>query len=389
MESFSQDWVPITFKSISRQELPEAITIAQALPFVMPNAIKNTQAKFDNNILWVSYDIPVELHTELCQSGYVVYGTKEQEDFIHISLMSTDIWYYDMIQVIEHPYIPTLIDLPRDMYKLICSQLTFTEQLNLRLVCRETHTLIHYSDFELDLEKPNFKSSKLMEKAGKIVAECHDLVIVRYTKWDGYGGRYMPNEYKTFGTLFSKYCKCAARCNAYNCGVPEHLTLILFGKTYYFKEIMNNIPQLITLEKLLYLLECDKELTDAKNSFTKKDKRLMSEHSRNHKLSYETKENASHFHKTNDCYVKYNKDLRQIFDISEWFNRVKDMICGITPLIGIDKFVAIDEAIAFGQEVLKNYKKVRRILHLQKQEYHDKKHHKDRYGYNSSSSDSD
>src|SRR5207253_11228412 len=44
--------------------------------------------------------------------------------------------------------------------------------------------------------------------------------------------------------------------------------------------------------------------------------------------SHEVRDNPTHFHKTNDCYVKYNKDLRKIFNVSEWFKAVKDMICG-------------------------------------------------------------
>lgn len=398
MESFPDNWVPVTLK-----EPPDdkPLTLAQIIPFITP--VENLRAKFDGRILWVSYDISEALHAELCQSGYVVYGTREKENMIHISLMSQEQWYWDFIQVVTpEPIVvsTTILDLVPDVVKLICLKLTFTDQLNLRLVCKGLYPLIYYYDFKNRDEGTSSKDSKLM------IRVCRDITIKCYAIiWNRYRVQhpksyiwYLPDEYKKLGECFSKEIKCSSDKKHYwhydhdyysGCGNPDHQYLVIFHQNWTLTNIMQNIEQLMIMDKLIKLLDFDKELTSKKNSFNDKDKRLMGEQSKNYKYSYEIQGNCAHFHKTNDCYIKYNKDLRRLFNVGEWFNVVKDMLTGLKPLITMDKIVKIDEAIVFGQKVLENYCEVRKILSEVRRAYFDKHGHGRHYSAPSKESDSD
>ena len=158
------------------------------------------------------------------------------------------------------------------------------------------------------------------------------------------------------------------------CGIESHMSINIFNKKCNFKQIIENIGNLIILEKLFELLELDNKLTMTKNSFTKKDKY-------DYFLSGDVKDNPQHFYKTNNCYIKYNKDLRQIFGVSEWFKNAKDMLCNIKPLICA--------SIEFGKKVLTNYEKVRNVLHKCKKIYFDKHRYGEKHEKNKSNSWSD
>ena len=81
--------------------------------------------------------------------------------------------------------------------------------------------------------------------------------------------------------------------------------------------MLDNIDFIKSLEFLIDLLDFDESLRAQNKSFTLKDKKLMNQHAL-----------FDHYRKTNDCYFKFNKDLNQFFDNTEWFNVVKDIICG-------------------------------------------------------------
>ncbi|ARF12052.1 hypothetical protein Klosneuvirus_3_187 [Klosneuvirus KNV1] len=286
MESFPEDWVSITFKYPPNDQ---PLSLAQLIPFITP--IQNLQGKFDGRMLWVSYDIPEDLHAELCQNGYVIYGTKEKDKMIHITLFSEEKWYWDIVRVET-----TMLDLNPDVFKLICIDLSFTDQLNLRLTCKGLQSLIYYSDFKNRDDGTNFKESQLMIKV------CRDITIKCYTMiWNRYHVQhpksyvwYLPDEYKKLGECFSKEIKCFSDKKHYShydhdyyrgCGNPDHQYLVVFHQIWTLKDIMHNIEKLMIMDNLIKLLDFDKVLTSKKNSFNDKDKRLLGEQSKNYKLS--------------------------------------------------------------------------------------------------------
>jgi hypothetical protein len=123
--------------------------------------------------------------------------------------------------------------------------------------------------------------------------------------------------------------------------------------------MIENIESLMILDRLISLLEFDAVLVATKKSFKGKDKLLISN----------DKDNNTHFHKTEDCYQKFNSDLKEILGASQWFTVVKDMICGQTKLLSMDKLVAVNNAVEFGNKVLENYDEVRSRLTQRKRAY--------------------
>ena len=99
---------------------------------------------------------------------------------------------------------------------------------------------------------------------------------------------------------------------------------------------------------------------------------------------------SSHYYKTNDCYFKFNKDLKQFFDDSEWVNVVKDIICVNKELnYSLEELKTnISPTVVFGKEVQGNYEEIRNKLNRCKRLYHDNKKYQHYYNYYGGSSDS-
>jgi hypothetical protein len=148
----------------------------------------------------------------------------------------------------------------------------------------------------------------------------------------------------------------------------------ILGIDYTFIELLDNIEVMKCLQFLLDLLNFDERLRRNNKSFTLKDKKLMKQHGL-----------SNHYYKTNDCYFKFNKDLKQFFDDSEWFTIVKDIICGNRELnFSFNELeFNISPTLEFGKEVDENYDDIRKKLSRCKSFYH----HDKRHSRSSSSSD--
>ena len=146
MEYFPQEWTLIVFKI---KKIPnQAMTVDKIIPFKFPQLVQNPTAKFDinNKILFVSYNIPLDFHTTLCQEGYIVYGVKKN-DMLHITLIVQESWYCDALEILSA--LTSIFDIPNEIIKLICMLLNFSDQLNLRTICKDMRSKLHYSDFKI------------------------------------------------------------------------------------------------------------------------------------------------------------------------------------------------------------------------------------------------
>lgn len=151
----------------------------------------------------------------------------------------------------------------------------------------------------------------------------------------------------------------------------------ILGVDYNIRELLDNINIIKSIKNLVDLLKFDEKLRNKNKCFSQKDKNLINQH----KLS-------AHYYKTNDCYFKFNKDLKIIFDNTEWFNVVKDIICGNEKLNNFGCLASnIKDTLQFGEKVYENYDDILSKLSRCKRFYHNKQKSRT-YGYNDSSSDS-
>jgi len=237
------------------------------------------------------------------------------------------------------------LDLVDDVLGIICELLTFTEQLSLRITCRNM------------LPRIDSKKGKLLYKIEESIYKFNKFLREEYGTLEYVLGR----EIFTI-PLPLRNCYHDINWNK----SPQMLITILY-KEYNLKNIFDAVGPLIILNKLIELLELDAKLREMKKSFDRRDRRYISQvivhNVYDHNVcKYQVERNKSHINRINGCYKKFNYYLKEIFGENEWLNIVKNMISGKVELISINKINEINDKLTFGGEIMKNYKEIRHVL---------------------------
>lgn len=365
--NFTEEWKHIEFLEF-KDDKP--LPLAEVVPFIFKDKITECVAcESQGTMIMIQYRLPLDLHKHLCDNFSALYGIKKKNSVIICLLVNKNDSYLKYIKIIEP--LKTFLDLNTDILGLICQNLNFKDQLNLRSLCQTLKENMVYC---------NYENSNFLSKVGELIKEC-SLILTDRSPDNCIAG--------TICGIHDNKENCSYRCRdlhtSYNFysthGIYSDLKLVndqgilkieyssylnfkILGVDYNFRELLENIELIKSLSLLINLLKFDESLRNTSKCFTQKDKTLM----RQHKLS-------SHYYKTNDCYFKFNKDLKQFFDNSEWFDVVKDIICGDKTLeYSLDELKTnIDPILEFGRKVEENYDEIKSDLSIQKREYHNGK----------------
>jgi len=380
---FIKDWKPIKFLPYKGKEL---LTLADVIPFIFSKEIKNARGcNMDGDNIMILYDLSLEFHEHICNEIGIIYGIKE-DDMVTISIIvNKNNTYLNYIKIIKP--VTTFLDLNSDILSLINDYLNFADQLKLRITCKAIKKTMIYKHYE---------NSKCLSKLGKLIKNCSSIVIDINNEWGKidlicnfhdnkdeciYDCRYLSiayNLYSTNGIYSDLKVREISSKSEFHYTFTSYTNFKILNIDYDFRELLDNIEIIKSLELLIKLLDFDNRLRRLSKSFSQKDKTLMNQH----KLS-------RHFYKTNDCYFKFNKDLKKFFDNTEWFNKVKNIICGKIKLEYSYNYLKsnINEILDFGEKVNDNYEEIKGDLSQCKRKYHDKRRHPYKY-WNKSSSDS-
>lgn len=377
--NFTKDWKPIEFLEF-KDDNP--LPLAEVIPFIFKDKITKCKAcQSQSNMVMIQYRLPLDFHKHICENVGIIYGMRKKETVAISLLINKNNSYLKYIRIIEQP--KNFLDLNVDILELISKQLQLKEQLKLRSSCQIINKNMLYHNYEncnflckvgllirkcsLLIRNTNPESCSIdttcsHDDIEKCDYRCHDISALCYNTYGIYSNLIVTRPEKEFYFEFLSYQK-----------------FIILGVTYTFRELIDNIEIIKSLQFLLELLDFDRDLRNKYKSFGCKDKGLMKQH----RL-------ASHYFKTNDCYIKFNKDLKQFFDNSEWFNVVKDIICGNRELTysfkELQKYII--PIINFGEKVLENYEEIRHDLSIRKRHYHNGKKSRTYDEYGSSDSDS-
>lgn len=372
--NFTEDWKPIEFLEL-KDDNP--LPLAEVIPFIFKDKITKYKAcQTQSNMVMIQYRLQLDFHKHICENVGIVYGMRKKETVTIYLLINKNNSYLKYIRIIEQP--KTFLDLNVDILELISKQLQFKEQLNLRSSCQTINKNMVYH---------NYENCKFLNKVASLIKNCSLIVSDRCPeKFQVYKSSLFSSSEKTehqFYTTSDIYSKVKLTIIINNreekLSFLTNTSYIILGVSYTFTELINNIEIIKSLEFLVDLLDFDTRLRNTYKSFGCKDKGLMKQH----KL-------ASHYFKTNDCYFKFNKDLKQFFDDSEWFNVVKDIICTNKELTYSFKQLqsCITPIINFGKKVEENYDEIKHDLSIRKRHYHNGKKSRTYNEYGSSDSDS-
>src|SRR5690349_24694773 len=88
-----------------------------------------------------------------------------------------------------------LFDLVNDVFKLICLEIPFFDQLHLRQTCKQMHHKIYYSEFKGF--PPYGPVHWLLRKISHIIENCHSLILYTSDVINKNTGRhYLPVQYE-------------------------------------------------------------------------------------------------------------------------------------------------------------------------------------------------
>jgi len=355
--NFTKEWQPIEFLNYDSDE---PLPLAEVIPFIFKDECKNSRASdMDGDHIMILYDLSLEFHDHLCKNVDIIYGIKEKNMVTICIIVNKNNNYLKYCKIVKSPI--TFLHLNIDILGLISSNLSFKDQLNLRAVCMTINKNISFH---------NYKESNFLQKLGSLIKECSVILNQKCPQRCTFKKVIdLLNEHDRIGNVSydtnNFYSNLKATTINFNdewrYEFESYVNFKILGISYTFKELLENIDIIMSLEFLIKLLDFDETLRRTNKSFTMKDKRLMKQH-----------DLSSHFYKTNDCYFKFNKDLKQFFDSSEWFNVVKDIICGDRSLdYSLEELKSnISSTLSFGEEVQNNYDTIRQKLSRCKRFYH-------------------
>ena len=381
---FTKEWRPIEFLDYGGNE---PLCLADVVPFVFKHEIKNSRAsKMNDEQIMILYDLSLEFHEHLCENVDLIYGIKEKDTVTICILVNINDNYLKYCKIVTDSYSEiqedlrspvktvdptiTFLDFNTDILGLISQRLEFKDQLNLRSLCKTMKKINIYH---------NYENSNFLFKLAVLIHNCLLILAIKIPE------KVIVNN-KKYCSIHNNTEDCVYECdkitiytsnNFYSdlkitegLKPPENIKFLLYsnfkilGINYTFRELLDNIDVIKSLEFLINLLNFDKSLRDQNKSFTLKDKKLMNQH-----------ELSDHYRKTNDCYFKFNKDLKLFFDDSEWFNVVKDIICGNKKLeYSLETLESnISPTLEFGKKINENYNEIKTQLSRCKRFYHDSK----------------
>lgn len=148
--------------------------------------------------------------------------------------------------------------------------------------------------------------------------------------------------------------------------------LTILGRVYQAEKIINAIPSLMGWEFLAKLLSLDEKLLETRRSFQKKHYVILKQNDGR----WDTKGELSHLNKTNDCYKKYNNDLRKVCGNDHWFEIIKRLMSTNTNvgLIPYWYMTHLEKTYYFGQKILQHYNSIKEVIKTCKNRYFDKKY---------------
>lgn len=360
--NFTKEWKPIEFLEYGNKE---PLPLAEVIPFIFKDEIMNARASdMDGDNIMILYDLSLKFHERLCNEVEVIYGIKKKNMVRICIIINKNNNYLKYIKIIKP--IVTFLDLNNDILGLITQYLVFKDQLNLRDSCKILKENIVYH---------NYENSNFLSKLGSLIRDCSSLLNDRFPQ---------KCTVSHICTVHDNKENCSYKCsNERNYfystnGIYSDLKVIklygtikfeflsytnfkIFGIDYTFKELLDNINIIKSIELLMNLLRFDDMLRRNNKSFILKDKKLMKQH-----------DLSDHYYKTNDCYFKFNKDLKKFFDDSEWFTIVKDIICGNRELCySLEELdLNISPTLEFGKKVYENYDDIKKKLSRCKRFYH-------------------
>ncbi len=353
--NFTKDWKSIEFINYKDKE---PLPLAEVIPFIFKDQVKNGRASdMDGHNIMILYELSLSFHEHICNNIGIIYGMRKKDMVTICIIVNKNNNYLKYCKIIEP--ITTFLDLNTDILGLISQYLEFKEQLNLRASCETIKKNIVYC---------NYENSNLLHKLGTLIKSCsliirertpenftikskcffHDNEEICSYKCD-YSRKYFYNSNGIYSDL--KVTEIDSKVT--NIEFLSYSNFKILGVYYTFKVLLDDIEILKSLQLLIDLLNFDEQLRNTSKNFTQKDKNLMKQH----KLS-------NHYYKTNDCYFKYNKDLKQFFDNSEWVDVVKDIICGDKILKYSLKELEdnILPILDFGRKVEENYDEIKANL---------------------------
>ena len=339
--------------------------LAEVIPFIYKDQINNARASdIDGEKIMILYDISIKFHEYLCHNFGIIYGILENDMVTICVIVNKKDSYLKYIKIINP--IMTFLDLNTDILALITKILEFKDQLNLRLSCKIIKENITFH---------NYENSNLIQKLGKLIKDCtivvNDIIPEKCImkkicnihnneqdcRYTCYNDRHYF--YSTNG-IYSDV-KGINLAKTINYKFSSYHNFKLLNKEYTMKTLIDNMDFVKSLQFLIDLLKFDVDLRDKSKSFTLKDKKLINQY-----------DLSDHYHKTNDCYFKFNKDLKKFFDHSEWFLVVKNIICGNKDInSSLEELISnIIPIIDFGKKVDENYDHVKAKLIRCKRFYH-------------------
>jgi hypothetical protein len=345
----------------------QPLSLVQIIPFLYKNNIKNARIKeLDEIKIMIQYEISFEFHDFICKNMGIIYGTVYKNmSTISFFIKKSD-KYLDYIKIKKiHKILQiNILSLDKDVFGIICQNLNFKEQLNLRVVCKGIKNKITYY---------NYNDSNMLNKLGRMLLYIYGSLYKEYKYMVVNEDIYDKNKLSA-ALLYRKYYY-TSKDNMYNNIIywfsysesPDIIEFksydkfVILGKEFTISELIDNIQRLMILDNLINLLKFDSELRFVNKSFTQKDLKLLNQH----KL-------ASHWYKTNDCYFKFNKDLKKFFNDTKWFIVVRDILygnvkCNYT-LSELE--VNINPILEFGVKVEEHYEAIRSNLCKCKREFH-------------------
>jgi hypothetical protein len=238
-----------------------------------------------------------------------------------------------------------------DTLSNICKFSTFKDQLNVRCTCKFINNNITYH---------NYKYSNLLNKIGKIIAECGRELYVKYPEeisirekcqiyiddnsFSMVDHKFLSNKYSDL-TETRDYFKSEYLLESCN-------KFIILSNYYTFKELMNNIDLIMIMRLLLYLLQLKFDVNFYNNHYYNTDIKIMKKYD----LCNYHNRNLNHQHKLMKCIELTFGD--------NWENDIKDIICCDTKLTYTLKQLKINitKLSNMGNKIIKNCKDLKRKI---------------------------
>ena len=257
--NFTKEWKPIEF---IEYEDKEPLPLAEVIPFIFKDEIKNGRVSdMDGEKIMILYELSLKFHERLCNEVGVIYGIRKKDMVTICIIVNKNNNYLKYCKIIEP--ITTFLDLNTDILGLICQYLEFKDQLSLRASCETIKKNIVYC---------NYENSNFLSKVGALIRNCSLILSNRFPEKCTINSTcpFHDNEEECRYYCYDKRNYFISTDGVYsdlkvikspeitNFEFPSYSNFKILDVDYTFRELLDNIELIKSLQILISLLDFDK-----------------------------------------------------------------------------------------------------------------------------------